>query len=788
MYTLEKRPRSSEPKDFKKFKHRDKINKILVRNNEVWSCSVDKTICQWDIETQDCLKVFSGHRKAVTCFTFVDNMMFSGSFDRTARAWDIDSGLCIGVYNRNDNWVSSIAASEQYVICGGYDCVVNVYDLKSCKKIQVFEGHVKRIESIVIDESGRVFTSSADQTIRVWDVDTGECMHVFHSRDHCFDVVICDNHLYCRNYEQVQCWDLDTYKQLPPFLNTKAFDIKQDEESEQCLMVGFSPEERAFTIYNINHENGERKIMSTIEATIFNATSVSINHDYFYYAAGRHIQSVFIDTPTQENQLSTQETTPTYVLHQQLFNYFVDVLLIPSNIIADNIDLLQKSNTLTQELSLDDQINILQNQLNKNNSICVTPLGEDRRVDFNIHLDPITPNQGSSTTTTNIYTRDEMSLDFETRTELFYERLRSHLEPQHVRQPTVILVRREELVFDALKHFSVLRDESDLHKPMYIFFQGERGLDMGGVTREFYQLLSEQILDSNNALFVRTGTQYTYHPNPASQVNESHLQYFLFIGKLVGKAIFDLQMMDTHFSRVIFKLIVGKSITYRDLEHVDPALFLSMERILSSRNVEQMGLSFAADLNDFGSNNEIELIPDGTNVMVNDDNKVEFVQRYSQWKLVESVKKQLERLLQGVFQVIPRPYFCIFDEQELELLLCGSPEINVEEWKSCTEYEGGFDASMKCIENFWCMVSNMDQVHRSKLLQFVTGTTCVPLEGFEGLHPHFTICRVRSPPEFLPIAHTCLNRLDIPDYPDFQTLEQRFLQAIDHGLLGFDRI
>ncbi len=459
--------------------------------------------------------------------------------------------------------------------------------------------------------------------------------------------------------------------------------------------------------------------------------------------------------------------------------------MYPSNVIADSIEKLVREDGLATCKSIDQEIEVLSTFINRSTAnTAPTPIGEDKRVKFSIRLAADEPS-GSG----DIYTQDELSLDFETRTELFYERLRYNLEPddQPQQQPTVILVRRKELVFDACKHFSVLRDH-DLHKPMYIFFQGEKGLDMGGVTREFYQLLSEQILDSNNGLFLATSTNQTYHPNPASSVNESHLQYFRFIGKLVGKAIFDLQMMDTHFSRVIFKLIVGKSITYADLEFVDPALFLTLERIVSTPHVEIMDLNFTAEVNDFGRGNYFELIEDGENIRVTDHNKLDFVERYAKWKLVDSVRIQLERLLHGVYEVIPRPYFSIFDEQELELLLCGSPEIDVDEWRSNTEYEGGFTEDDEIMKSFWEMVEDMGQVQRSKLLQFVTGTTCVPLDGFEGLHPPFTICFVRSPSDFLPVAHTCLNRLDIPKYEDKHTLEQRFIQAIDHGLLGFERI
>jgi WD40 repeat protein len=97
--------------------------------------------------------------------------LYSGSYDRTVRGWDIEKGECIAIYNDNDNWVTTVAVSEPYLYCGGYDCVINVYDVKARRKVQILEGHVKRIEDIIIDETGKVYSSSADQTVRVWDVD-----------------------------------------------------------------------------------------------------------------------------------------------------------------------------------------------------------------------------------------------------------------------------------------------------------------------------------------------------------------------------------------------------------------------------------------------------------------------------------------------------------------------------------------------------------------------------------------------------------------------------------------
>jgi E3 ubiquitin-protein ligase HUWE1 len=185
----------------------------------------------------------------------------------------------------------------------------------------------------------------------------------------------------------------------------------------------------------------------------------------------------------------------------------------------------------------------------------------------------------------------------------------------------------------------------DLQRDMYIFFAGEPALDMGGVTREFYRLLSEEILDANNALFLKSGS--VFHPNPSSVVNEEHLQYFKFIGKLVGKCLYDMNLMETHFSRVIFKLMIGKPIDFEDLEYTDPSMYLAMRSILQSDQVDEMYLSFSAELNDLGSNNQFPLVHNGESIAVTDENKVEFVNLYSRWKLVESVRPQLTLFLAG---------------------------------------------------------------------------------------------------------------------------------------------
>lgn len=145
----------------------------------------------------------------------------------------------------------------------------------------------------------------------------------------------------------------------------------------------------------------------------------------------------------------------------------------------------------------------------------------------------------------------------------------------------------------------------------------------------------------------------------------------------------------------------------------------------------------------------------------------------------------------------------IFNEQELELLISGLPEIDVEDWKSNTDYHN-YSASSPQIQWFWRAVRSFDKEGRAKLLQFVTGTSKVPLNGFkelEGMNgvSKFNIHRDYGNKERLPSSHTCFNRksfapvidenwmltrsieLDLPEYDSYETLRQRLYTAMTAG-------
>ena len=149
---------------------------------------------------------------------------------------------------------------------------------------------------------------------------------------------------------------------------------------------------------------------------------------------------------------------------------------------------------------------------------------------------------------------------------------------------------------------------------------------------------------------------------------------------------------------------------------------------------------------------------------------------------------------------MPPELISIFNEQELELLISGLPDIDVDDWKNNTEYHN-YSASSSQIQWFWRAVRSFDKEERAKLLQFVTGTSKVPLNGFkelEGMNgfSRFNIHRDYGNKDRLPSSHTCFNRkssdqvvrsrltgseLDLPEYESYEALRHQVYTAMTAG-------
>ena len=149
----------------------------------------------------------------------------------------------------------------------------------------------------------------------------------------------------------------------------------------------------------------------------------------------------------------------------------------------------------------------------------------------------------------------------------------------------------------------------------------------------------------------------------------------------------------------------------------------------------------------------------------------------------------MEAFLGGFYSIIPRRLISIFNEQELELLICGLPTVDIEDLRVNTEYHKYQPQSLQ-IQWLWRALRSFSDAERARFMQFVTGTSKVPLGGFanlEGMHgpQKFQIHRDDRSTERLPTAHTCFNQLDLPPYETYDKLREMLLIAITEGSEGF---
>lgn len=204
------------------------------------------------------------------------------------------------------------------------------------------------------------------------------------------------------------------------------------------------------------------------------------------------------------------------------------------------------------------------------------------------------------------------------------------------------LVVRRSRVFEDSFTFMRSRTTDELRSRLSVSFHGEDGMDAGGLTREWYTVLSREIFNPDYALFTTAGDTVTFQPNPFSKVNNEHLSYFKFVGRVIGKAICDGQLLDAHFTRSFYKHILGIPVSVADLEAIEPDYYKSLKQILES-SLEDLGLdlTFTAETNEFGKIEEVNLIPGGDKIVVTDENKHDYVKLIAHHRMTSAIRSQV---------------------------------------------------------------------------------------------------------------------------------------------------
>jgi len=319
------------------------------------------------------------------------------------------------------------------------------------------------------------------------------------------------------------------------------------------------------------------------------------------------------------------------------------------------------------------------------------------------------------------------------------------------------------------------------------FGEKEAGIDGGGVFKEFFTDLSKEVFDSNRGLWL-VNKKNEFYPNHGSYATQPHsLNWYRFIGRILGKALYDGILVDVAFAGFFLAKWLGKQNFLDDLASLDPDLYQGLIFLKHyPGNPEDLSLNFTVVDEEFGVTRTIDLKPNGSNVPVMRDNKLEYILRVSHYRLTKQIKEQSAAFFEGLSEMIDPKWLRMFNQQELQVLLGGvNTPIDLNDLRQNTNYGGLYDDKEPTIVAFWNVVEGFDTEQRRALLRFVTSVGRPPLLGFGGLIPKFCIRDAGGDETRLPTASTCVNLLKLPRYKNESTLRRKLLQALYSGA-GFD--
>lgn len=395
------------------------------------------------------------------------------------------------------------------------------------------------------------------------------------------------------------------------------------------------------------------------------------------------------------------------------------------------------------------------------------------------------------------------------------------------------------------KKFLVYRDRilesaakmMEVHASHKVVLEVEYDEEVGtglGPTLEFYTLVCQELQKSGLGMWredassftLKTNTQdeemgiqsfYGLFPRPwlSMQDTSSGIQFsevtkkFFLLGQVVAKALQDGRVLDLYFSKAFYKLILGKELYLYDIQSLDPELgrvlheFQAlvnkkkyMESVCGGNSELEQGLSFReSKIEDLCLDFTLPGYPDivlasgSDHTMVNIRNLEDYVSLIVDATVTSGVSRQVDAFKSGFNQVFPIEHLKIFNEEELERILCGEEDSwAINELADHIKFDHGYTASSPPIVHLLEIIREFDHDQRRAFLQFVTGTPRLPPGGLASLSPKLTIvrkhCSNRADTD-LPSVMTCANYLKLPPYSSKDKMKEKLLYAIIEGQGSF---
>ncbi|XP_069504073.1 ubiquitin-protein ligase E3C [Ambystoma mexicanum] len=351
-----------------------------------------------------------------------------------------------------------------------------------------------------------------------------------------------------------------------------------------------------------------------------------------------------------------------------------------------------------------------------------------------------------------------------------------------------VTIRRNYIYEDAYDKLSP-ENEPDLKKRIRVHLLNahgldEAGIDGGGIFREFLNELLKSGFNPNQGFFKTTNEGLLY-PNPAAQmlVGDSFARHYYFLGRMLGKALYENMLVELPFASFFLSKCLGTSadVDIHHLASLDPEMYKNLLFLKSYEgDVEELGLNFTVVNNDLGEAQVVELKTGGKDIPVTSGNRIAYIHLVADYRLNKQIRPHCLAFRQGLANVVNLEWLRMFDQQEIQVSISGAQvPISLEDLKAFTNYSGGYASDHPVIKIFWRVVESFTDEEKRKLLKFVTSCSRPPLLGFKELYPAFCIHNGGSDLERLPTASTCMNLLKLPEFYDENAMRSKLLYAIE---------
>ncbi|XP_064648502.1 ubiquitin-protein ligase E3B-like isoform X2 [Lineus longissimus] len=387
-------------------------------------------------------------------------------------------------------------------------------------------------------------------------------------------------------------------------------------------------------------------------------------------------------------------------------------------------------------------------------------------------------------------------------------------------QSTLIMIHRARIIEDGYRQLAQLppRALKGVIRVKFINEQGldEAGIDQDGVFKEFLEETINRVFDPSLNLFKATIEQKLY-PSPTSHIQENHLLLFEFVGRMLGKTIYEGIVVDVPFANFFLSHILGHqhNATYSSIDELpslDPELYKSLSYVKHYEgDISDLELTFSSDEDFMGKLVTHELVPGGKVVSCCNENKISYVHLMAHFRMYTQIKDQTQAFIKGFRSIVNPEWLSMFSTPELQKLISGdTTDIDLEDLRKHTQYYGGFHNNHKVVSWLWdILLKDFTPTERSLFLKFVTSCSKPPLLGFAHLEPPFSIrcvevsddqdtgdtvgsvlkgffnIRKKDPVGRLPTSSTCFNLLKLPNYQRKSTLREKLRYAITSNT-GFE--